>query len=159
MRCIKKCGESIKTTNAKGRSYFEVEGVGDVFAAGFMLRNGSKYLVQCHDDQAYRYSDFGGKTEPFDKNIYDTVMREVCEESNGYLNVTEKELMAAEKYYSKSSKYLLFIIDTVKDYCEVIKLMGNCEDFDDKPRTTGWFSPESCSCHPRVRGYFVLRMI
>ena len=155
MERIYQIGKSKKITNAKNRWFFNVDGVGNVLAAGFLLRNKEKYLMQCHKDKNYFYSDFGGKTEYYDVDIYDTVMREVCEESNGYLNVSRKELMQSEKYYFRTSKYLLFIVDTCKDYKEVIKLMGNYEEHDSKPRTTNWVeNPVFYDCHPRIGEYF-----
>lgn len=149
-------GNSKKITDAKSRWFFEIENLGIVYAVGFLLRNGNNYLMQIHEDKHYHYSDFGGKTEYYDKDVYDTVMRELCEESNGYLNVSRKELLKSETFYCKKSRYLLFIVDTEKDYIEAIKLMGDKEIHDNKPRTTGWVNcPVSFDCHPRISSYFV----
>ena len=153
-------GNSKKITNAKNRWFFEVENLGIVYAVGFLLRNGNKYLMQIHEDKRYNYSDFGGKTEYYDKDVYDTVMRELCEESNGYLNVTREELLSCETFYCKKSKYLLFVLDTTRSYDDAIMCMGDKEIHDNKPRTTGWIHfPTSYDCHPRIKSYFTRCLI
>lgn len=150
---LRSCKRILNTK--KDRYVFDIENVGTVSAAGFMLRNGNNYLMQIHSDMPWMYDDFGGKTDLYDKDVFDTVMREVCEESNSYLNVSREELMAAEKYYIPSSKYLLFVADTTKDYAEVIELMGDYEEWDDCPRTTGWVHESIHEyCHPRLKGFF-----
>jgi len=157
---IGQLGNSKKITNAKNRWFFEVENLGIVYAVGFLLRNNSNYLMQIHKDKRFKYSDFGGKTEYYDKDVYDTAMRELCEESNGYLNVTREELIQSEKFYCKKSKYLLFIVDTNRDYKKAIESMGDKEIHDNKPRTTGWISdPLSFDCHPRINKYFAKCLI
>ena len=153
-------GNSKKITNAKNRWFFEVENLGIVYAVGFLLRKGNHYLMQKHEDKTYKYSDFGGKTEYYDKDVYDTAMRELCEESNGYLNLTREELLESEKFYYKKSKYLLFIVDTDKEHTDDISSMGDKEIHDNKPRTTGWiYKPLSFDCQPRISNYFVRCLI
>lgn len=59
-------------------------------------------------------SDFGGKTELYDDTIYDTIAREVNEETN---SLFDKEIILKILYdnnkffYVYRSKYLLFLID------------------------------------------------
>jgi hypothetical protein len=74
--------------------------------------NDKEFLVI---EENNKYSDLGGKIEEYDKNIYDTISREVYEESNNYF---EKDkiyniLIQNENkgIYIKNAKYLLYILN------------------------------------------------
>lgn len=85
-----------------------------------------------------KIEDFGGKTEPKDKNIYDTVAREVEEESNRIFNFNDiRNKIEDENYiYIPWSKYALFFIELDKYYD--IKIFGNKEEYENINRTVEW---------------------
>ncbi len=133
-----------------------------VSAAGVMLKNDTKFLLQKYTDEeyiknhgCYVYADFGGKTDNCDNDVYETVIREASEESNGKLKISKQMLQIAEKYYFKNSKYLLFVVNTKCTYKKVIYKMGNSENHDKIPRVVGWYSTNTLQeYHPRLREYF-----
>lgn len=65
-----------------------------------------------------KWADMGGKTDAVDKTVIDTVVREVCEETNNSLFCTDDEDCAskvrdivsrnAKMFYDAKCKYLLF---------------------------------------------------
>ena len=63
-------------------------------------------MIKCKD----KYEDFGGKTSERDKTIYDTVIREAFEESNGVLSrdYVHDCIKNLQGVYTKKSKYLVF---------------------------------------------------
>ena len=72
-------------------------------------------------------SDFGGKTELYDDTIYDTIAREVDEETN---SIFDKETILNILYdnnkffYVCKSKYLLFLIDYNKYSHKLTNIKG-----------------------------------
>lgn len=133
-----------------------------VSAAGVMLKNNTNFLLQKYTDEEYLknhgdyvYADFGGKTDNCDNDVYETVIRETSEESNGKLKISKQMLHKAEKYYFKNSKYLLFVVNTKNSYSKVIYKMGTSESHDKIPRVVGWYSTNILQeYHPRLREYF-----
>ena len=110
-----------------------------------------------------KWSDIGGKTEPGDKNIADTIVREVCEETNHALfsendsfETCDKKLRGIlkdnlEVKYDKKCKYLI-----VK--CYVPKSLMNLptERFGEAEKETHhyeWFRtfPKCTELHYRLR--------
>src|ERR1700744_3977297 len=59
-----------------------------------------------------KYEDFGGCTDNGDKNIMETIAREVQEESNNIFKKKDilNRIKTITPIYSKISKYLLYII-------------------------------------------------
>lgn len=116
-----------------------------------------------------KYEDFGGRTDVIDKNINETIAREVEEESNGLIkkeyiiNNIEKYLTDKKRnnpeddlenefmtfigqsnlikeIYIKNSKYLLYFIPTDIDY-DTTKF-GTYEIHDNIARTVDWITYE-----------------
>jgi hypothetical protein len=87
-----------------------------------------------------KYEDFGGCTDILDKDIYDTISREVEEESNGIIKKHEvrKLIENQNPIYIKHCKYALFIVETNIDY--IPKDFGNLEIHDNIERTVEWIS-------------------
>ena len=96
----------------------------EVLASGILLytiKNKKKYFL-LRRDKYNRWSDLGGKIENKDEVLYDTLTRELLEETNNkiyhILNInnsydTLKSWIIKSNYkiiYNKSSKYLLFKI-------------------------------------------------
>lgn len=86
------------------------------------------------------YEDFGGCTDNIDKDIKDTVSREVAEESNFVFskkfilnNLDDKKAV-----YIAKSKYVLYFIELEEDYDP--KVFGDKEYHDGFDRTVEWKS-------------------
>ena len=97
-----------------------------------MIKKFSKYL---------KYEDIGGKTSECDNNIYETVAREVSEETNNVINfiIIKNQLHLAKCIYIPHAKYLLFIVKA-NSYERRLKteIFGNKEIHDDINRTIEW---------------------
>ena len=81
-----------------------------------------------------RYEDFGGKIDSKkDKNIIDTISREVAEESNNLFqnDYIIKKLKSSNPIYLKDSKYLLYVLELEKEYPE--------DDFSNREYHTNCF--------------------
>jgi hypothetical protein len=85
-----------------------------------------------------KYEDFGGRTDPIDKSIDDTICREADEESNGILKMDEvRELINGHQpIYTSESKYLIYIVKTPTKYNPVD--FGTMELHDGISRTVEW---------------------
>jgi hypothetical protein len=88
--------------------------------------------------------DFGGKTDFKDKDIYDTVSREVEEESNKIFTKhnIKKRLYTTKNYvYMKKSKYIIFLLKInklEKKLCS--EDFGDIEMHDNISRCVKWIS-------------------
>ena len=98
-------------------------------------------LIKCNN----KYEDFGGRTDMCDKCIEDTVAREAEEESNKifkkkdvYKKIVDPSFSNNKKLYTKYSKYIVYLIETNKNY-DPIKF-GTMELHDNIPRTVEWIS-------------------
>jgi hypothetical protein len=102
-----------------------------------------------------RYEDFGGRIESRkDRNIIDTVSREVAEESNNIFqnDYISEELNKLQPIYIKDSKYLLYVIELDKEYSE--KSFSDMEYYSKCFRNVEWLLFENFitkSIHPRIR--------
>lgn len=85
-----------------------------------------------------KYEDFGGKTDKCDKNVIDTICREVEEESNNIfskkfvLNIIKKK----KPIYSATSKYIVYVIK-INKYIDPINF-GNVEEHNGFARSVKW---------------------
>ena len=112
-----------------------------------------------------KWSDMGGKTDAVDKTILDTVVREVCEETNNSLFCTNDDSCASKvrdiiethsskMFYDAKCKYLLF-------HCKVdekllstpLSRFGKSEGSNTHEYRwfTGW--PRCPELHFRLRGF------
>lgn len=84
------------------------------------------------------YEDFGGKTSAEDKNFYDTIAREVDEESNGIFKKEDvlHKIKDCTQVYIKNSKYVLCLLQ-LKDMINSASF-GDKEIYEDIPRTVEW---------------------
>ena len=84
------------------------------------------------------YEDFGGCNDISDKDIRDTVSREVEEESNNIFNKKDikEKLESLEPIYIKNSKYALYFVQ-LDEYVDP-KDFGDKEIHDDLDRTVEW---------------------
>lgn len=116
----------------KGNYYNEIKAGGVLFYQ-FNKQNELQLLLI---NKNGIYEDFGGKTEFIDSSIFDTITREVIEESNNVLNneFFKDKLSYNQKHiYIKKSKYLLFLIKLEQHYD--LNNFGNMEIINNIPRT------------------------
>lgn len=118
----------------------------EVKAGGMLLyrwKNRDKalleYLLICSDNNT-NHEDLGGRVDSDDKNILDTVLREVAEESNYELPYDKMKPYAKSgtQLYSRNSKYVLYMV-CADDFDWVNDLdFGDMELHDQIPRTIRW---------------------
>ena len=110
-----------------------------------------------------RYEDFGGRTDPVDKSIKETIVREVIEESNG---IFTKEFVYPKinkhGLYIKSGKYLVYFIKLKKRLD--VRRFGTLEMTEQIERTVEWINGNKLVVgeviiHPRLRNEQVLNEI
>ena len=124
-------------------------------AGGVLFVKDGEYLLQKKSKKnGFQYSDFGGKTDISDKDIIDTIIREVQEETNNQILLTRNQLNKAKKKYLPKSKYLLFVIKTKRSFKKEIDQMGTQEINTDIMRTVEWNKPNYDEFHFRLKTYF-----
>jgi hypothetical protein len=87
------------------------------------------------------YEDIGGCVDNEDKDIYDTVSREVEEETNEVItyDAIKDRLYDADCVYSKGSKYIIYIVEaTDEEASHHSDIFGNIEIHDNIKRTISW---------------------
>jgi hypothetical protein len=84
------------------------------------------------------YEDFGGCTDEYDKDIIDTVSREVEEESNNIFSkdIIKEKIKDSVSIYIKHCKYALYFIELHDNYDPTD--FGNMETHDNISRTVEW---------------------
>jgi 8-oxo-dGTP pyrophosphatase MutT (NUDIX family) len=88
-----------------------------------------------------KYEDIGGRVDKHDKTIYDTVVREAIEETNGVLNNISifDRIKDSEYIYNAKSKYALFIIEATDTECKLeSEIFGDKEIHDNIMRNILW---------------------
>ena len=135
-----------------------------VKAAGLLVwtqSNGKKWTL--FRKYKGKWTDIGGKTSEQDKSIVDTVVREVCEETNNSLFCTDDEDCASKvrniienhsskMFYDAKCKYLLF-------HCRVdasllskpLSRFGEAEGL--KKHEYQWVTAMPRPLHFRLRGF------
>lgn len=87
------------------------------------------------------YEDIGGRTDNNDDNIYDTVAREVEEETNKvitYDSIVDR-LSDAKYVYFSQSKYIIFIVEATKKESKLdSEVFGDTEIHDNISRSIQW---------------------
>ena len=122
----------------------------------YELRAGGVLFYKKTDDGTYflmirsrgKLEDFGGCTDQADRDIFDTISREVEEESNKIFdrNDIRKRLDNFVPIISKESKYMLFLLPLVgKDEKIEPSDFGNKEDHDNIERTVEWVNADNFS--------------
>ena len=94
-------------------------------------------LIKYDDPNWPKLDDFGGKVDISDKSIYDTILRELTEESNGVISSLSVD--KCEQSYVYRSKYLsLLCKEDNNDY--VSANFGDFEKTDNIRRTVDWYN-------------------
>lgn len=89
------------------------------------------------------YEDLGGKIDENDSNIYETVAREMKEESNDLIDYNSilERIKIKVPIYVKRSKYAIFLIEANNSEKELTSTMfGTREIHDNINRTVHWIS-------------------
>jgi len=92
------------------------------------------------------YEDIGGRTDTTDTDIYDTVAREVEEETNNIISCESiKDRLNSSKYvYCVRSKYIIFLVEaTEKEACLESSIFGKIEIHDNISRLIKWVSVDT----------------
>lgn len=139
----------------------------DVKAGGilFFVRNRDKkfYLLRKHKN----WSDIGGKTEPTDNDILDTIVREVVEETNNVLldpshnkqQATDAlrklldETPVLDIFYNKGAKYVMLKVELPEHlYYMDNKRFGKTEETTSQDHYFSWINIVARQkLHPRLR--------
>lgn len=101
--------------------------------------------------------DLGGKIEQTDDTLYDTIIREAYEESNGLIKINKERLEKSNILYMNHCKYALALIEATSNECVLKKDdFGNREIKDDIDRTIDWMDYEefkNAAISPRLGKY------
>jgi len=130
-------------------------------AGGVLLFNKKKSkieLLMIKKTHQLIYEDIGGKTSSFDDNIYETISREVSEETNNLINseIIKKQMYSGKCFYMSHAKYLLIIVKANSYERKLIdKDFGEKEIHDDIDRTIEWinlndFLENKLNVNPRI---------
>lgn len=133
-----------KVTNPKNNRptfYLDDEKIQELRAGGVLFYRFNPDIADFELLMIYarnNYEDFGGCTDAIDKNIMDTVTREVVEESNEIFKkeFIKEHIEKAEPIYIKHCKYALYFIE-LDDYIDPTDF-GDKEIHDDIDRTVEW---------------------
>ena len=113
------------------------------------------YLMQkVESNGLFEYTDFGGKTDPVDVDIVDTILRELREETNYTLFFSREDIKNKSTVkYLEVSKYLLLIHRVQADFALEIENMGDKELCNHHMRTVEWVK-HPFPIHRRLRTVF-----
>jgi hypothetical protein len=119
-----------------------------VKAAGLLLyqKDGDDFSFLLQDGM-FGYEDVGGKVESYDKTVYDTVIRETLEETNGVITADDiSEIFHTKNvYYDRKGGYLLFCIPATRKYR--LKEFGHVELSNGRKRKFRWMQVPQLNEH------------
>ena len=121
-----------------------------VTATGLLLfkkvDNDLKLLLISYDDVNWnKLDDLGGTIDEQDNTIFDAMLREVEEESNGEImgdyakSIIENSTNKC-KFYTKKCKFVGTAIEVDKDLFNDCSIFGTFEKTDEIKRTINWYS-------------------
>jgi len=118
---------------------YEIKAGGVMFYAYDYTDKILKFLMINYNN---KYEDFGGKTSIADKCIFDTISREVEEESNNIFTKDDiyNHIIKKKPIYTKNSKYIIYFhkLDNHHDFKP--DMFGDKEIYEDIPRTVEWIA-------------------
>ena len=130
--------------NDRKTFYYMDDPTKPIRAGGVLLFNQQKSkikLLMIKKTHQLMYEDIGGKTSSFDDNIFETISREVSEETNNLINseIIKKQMQFGKCFYMSHAKYLLIIVKA-NPYERRLKAVdfGDKEIQDDIDRTFEW---------------------
>ena len=115
-----------------------------ISAAGCLFYNKktqSLLLISYADKNWPNYDDFGGTVIEHDNTIFETIQREVSEETNGHISeIYMRKLIKSKNYktfYNETCKYF-FLVANIENEFEDTSIFGNYEETDNILRTVSW---------------------
>lgn len=117
-----------------------------IYAGGvifYRIRNDNMELLLLKSKSRQKYEEFGGTIDKYDKDIYETVCREVEEESNNVIKRNEiiNDVVTSEYVCSQKSKYIVFIVKAIDRICNLEStIFGEKEIHDNIERTVKWIT-------------------
>ena len=124
-------GDSAVINGVKNEN--EVRAGGALF---YKIENDNLYFLMIKTKD--KYEDFGGKTDENDLTIYDTIAREIEEESNNIFNKNDimERITDLKPIYAPKSKYIIFIIKLTENEKNInVLTFGDMEIHDSIYRT------------------------
>ncbi len=125
----------------------------------YTTANNTFYILMAFTNNYF--ADLGGKTDQGDESIYDTVAREVCEETNGIFkeNIVKYQVENSPYIYFPASKYALFLVEAnaFERNCHVSRF--GTKETNKKERTLTWIPVHSLlhnPVHSRIHKHSVL---
>ncbi len=133
------------------RPHFILQQGDVVTAAGalFFYRHNNELfvLLQQNEDPDWRdyktIEDLGGKVEPEDASVYETIAREVSEETNGVIPFQDilERVSQEPVHYKRDSKYALALMPASRaEFALNSRQFGQVEYKDNFPREIRWWS-------------------
>ena len=96
-------------------------------------------VLLIHKVLANEWEDIGGRTDVIDSSIWDTIEREVREETNGLIHVSKERLYNSRVVYNDNAKYLLCILPATEEETGLTTLdFGSVETHDGIYRHIYW---------------------
>ena len=144
---MNKSTDLIQSSNLKRPTfYYDNDEFKPIRAGGLIIykieQNKIKLLlIRTNFNNIEVFEDIGGKTDSKDISFYETISREVGEETNNVINpnIIKNQLYNADSIYISHGKYLLYIIkaNNYEKKLDVIDF-GNKEIHDNIDRTIEW---------------------
>jgi len=106
----------------------------------FKVIDGKIYLLLIsYNEKKYSLlDDLGGRAEVYDQSIFQTINREVAEESNDLIQVDSQNLQCNQVYVA-DSKYLCLIVKLDSDAYQDTSIFGTFESTNKFERTIKWY--------------------
>ena len=108
----------------------------------FVNKQSKKILLMQYLDVETKLDDFGGKVDHQDRDKFETICREVSEESNGIINrQIILNLTRTNKCfgcYTESSKYFFLTIEVDDTFYPDTSIFGNREIYENINRVINW---------------------
>ena len=123
------------------RSYFEntISACGCLF---YKIVDGRIKLLLYNylDSKDAPLDDFGGKVDLYDRNVYETMRREVLEETNNLIDIFYINSERFKEYfYVKFSKYYTALIEVDEDFFPDTSIFGTKECLEGIDRVIKWY--------------------
>lgn len=149
----------VNNFNNKNNIYYNT-----ISAAGcliYKIINDQLYLllIKYYNQAWVELDDFGGKIDIDDENIFDTISRELLEETN---NIIDYNTIAHYKnihFYNRNSKYYNILIQVNQDFHNDTTVFGNLEIHDNLYRFVKWYNYKDVKNNIATRIYTNTQLI
>lgn len=128
--------------NKRKTFYYNNDESKPITASGILFYRNPKKMEILLIESDGMFEDIGGKTESFDETVFETVIREVEEETNGVIKITDEGRLNNSIYVPRA-KYELFIVEADKFEKELESdIFGDKEIHDNYNRKIKWIEKE-----------------